>query len=127
LELTAEDHIAIEQLYARYAFASDLNDMDSWLGTWSDDGEFTSFGGAAVARGRDALREMGAGFMASLKQFHWHSNLVLEPTDYGASGSCYLMLVDAPTGRLKFAVYYRDELVKQGGKWLFRRRRTIAL
>lgn len=132
LRLSTDDHIAIQQLYARYAFAIDLHDVNAWLQTWTEDGEYVGFDGRRAAKGHEALRSMAEGAMAAPDErgFHWNSNLVIEPADYGASGKCYLMHVvvnDGAAAEVRLALYYRDELVAHDGDWLFRRRHTTAL
>ena len=129
--LTTDDHIRIQQLYARYAFAIDLRDTESWLDCFTEDGELGRDGGdggfapGSVRRGRAELREMAEGAARSgVSAYHWNSNLLVAPTQYGASGQCYVMLVRAPEGRGEMAIagYMRDELVKTDGVWRFRRR-----
>jgi ketosteroid isomerase-like protein len=128
--LTADDYIAIQQLYARYAFSIDLHDVEGWMGCWTDDPVFVISTGETT-RGRDALRAMAEAQVVNPneKGYHWTGNLVVEPTEAGASGQCYLMFVFAPegTGEVRIVRYYRDELVKQGGRWLFRQRTTNKL
>lgn len=57
MSLTADDYVAIQQLYARYAFAIDLHDVDAWLESWTDDPLFVISTGETT-RGREALRAM---------------------------------------------------------------------
>jgi hypothetical protein len=132
LKLSTDDYIAINQLYAKYAFAIDLHDLDGWLATWAEDGEYVGYDGRRAAKGHDALRAMGEAVVAlpEEKGFHWNANIMIEPADYGASGKCYLMHVrafDGGRGEIHLALYYRDELVNDDGKWLFRRRQTNVL
>jgi uncharacterized protein (TIGR02246 family) len=132
LKLSTDDYVAINQLYARYAFAIDLHDLDGWLATWAPDGEYVSYDGRRTARGHDALRALAEAVVAlpEEKGFHWNTNIVIEPAEYGASGKCYLMHVhalDGGRGEVDLAMYYRDELVKHDGRWLFRRRQTDVM
>jgi hypothetical protein len=130
MQLSTEDHIAIQQLYARYAVGVDMKDFDQWLSTWSEDGTYVSYS-SAVIEGRDALRRFAEENMAKpeLRGYHWTGNALLEPTDYGAHGVAYMLHIHAPeaTGEVGHALYYDDELVKQDGEWLFRRRTTKVL
>jgi uncharacterized protein (TIGR02246 family) len=130
LNLPADDYAAIQQLYARYAFAIDLRDFDGWLTTWTEDAVFVSFASGAM-EGHAAIRAFAEAAMASpdMKGYHWNSNVVIEPTDYGAAGKCYIMHVLAPDGwgEVGRALYYEDELVKQDGGWRFRRRTVRKL
>jgi hypothetical protein len=131
--LSVDDYIAIQQLYVRYSFAIDLGDVESWIATWTDDCSLVTHAGD-VWEGRDRLRAAAEGQIGNPKErgFHWTTNPVIEPTEYGATGKCYLLHVFAseekltysgiPQGELRYALYYKDELVKQDGRWLFRRR-----
>jgi hypothetical protein len=133
MSLSAEDYIAIEQLYARYNFTLDLNDLDGWIETWTPDGEYVAFTSVEPkAKGHAALRAFAAQANAHPDQvgYHWNASLLIEPTEYGASGRCYLMYLRSKPGgmgEVRNALHYRDELVKQDGRWLFRRRNTAAL
>jgi ketosteroid isomerase-like protein len=130
MSLTADDHVAIQQLYARYAFSIDLHDVDAWLACWTDDPVFVISTGETTT-GRDALRAMAQAQVENPNEigYHWTGNLVVEPAEHGANGQCYLMFVFAPegTGEVRIVRYYRDELVKQDGRWLFRKRTTNRL
>ena len=137
MKLTTEDYVEIQQLYARYSFAIDgLDDLDSWLDCFTADAEHRHFMDAPnFTVGRKALRAKAEQVMASRKNglYHWTNSLVIEPTEYGASGKCYFLgiwdgreagpvemsTLDAQIGP---AYVYRDELVKDNGRWRFRRR-----
>jgi len=160
-ELSTGDFVAIQQLYARYAFMHDLCDLEGWLGCWADECEHRLYlWEGEFPRGKEALRERAKIYgMKSRSEtddllaghspgFHWSSNVLIEPAEHGANGMCYHAYFHAPTsspealgvagrssdevrGRpdpatvrteVGAALYYRDELVKQDGKWLFKRR-----
>jgi uncharacterized protein (TIGR02246 family) len=127
LTLSADDYIAIQQLYGRYAFGLDLHDAEGWLATWTQDGEFHNFG--TVTRGHDELRALHERTAArGSKGFHVNTNIVVEPAPYGASGKCYLLFVLAPgeSAEVRRALYYTDELVRQDEQWRFRKRTVNA-
>jgi hypothetical protein len=130
MQLTTDDYVAIQQLYSRFAFAIDMKDFDQWLSTWTDDGTYVSYS-STVIEGQDALRKFAEESMAKpqLRRYHWTGNALLEATEYGAHGRAYLLHIPAPvtTGEVGVALYYDDELVKQDGEWLFRRRTTKVL
>lgn len=135
MKLLPEDYIAIQQLYARYAFLVDMRDRDALVETcWTEDGEYIGFrpGGQPHRKDREAIRTQ-ANRLASRDElfYHWTSPPLIAPTEYGASGRCYLLSVlaneDGSSGGIRYALYYRDELVKKDGQWLFRRRNTTAL
>jgi hypothetical protein len=132
--LAPEDYIAIQQLYARYAYLVDMNDRDTLVETcWAEDGEYVGFrNGQPHSKGREAIREQGKRTLVPHELgYHWNTSPLIEPTEEGARGSCYLMFVlaneDGTFGQVRYALYYRDELVKRDGKWFFRKRNTTAL
>jgi hypothetical protein len=63
------------------------------------------------------------------KGYHWNSNLVIDATEGGARGQCFLMFVRSPNGlgQLYIATHYSDDLVKRDGEWFFRRRMIYFL
>jgi hypothetical protein len=142
LQLSTDDYIAIQQLYARYTTTYDLRDLDGYLECWTEDGELmlpTGWEALGVhtgnPKGHDGIRKSTEYFMSRrTRGYHWNASIVVEPTEYGASGTCYLMHVTAtdppidPNGmcQIRYALHYSDELVKQEGRWLFRRRTINA-
>src|SRR5712692_7784312 len=96
--LTADDYIEIQQLYASYAHALDKGEGERFASTFVVEGEFT--GGRGPGRGsearnpikgKDALLTMGS--RGGLR--HFNANLVITPTPEGAKGSVYLLLFNA--------------------------------
>jgi hypothetical protein len=131
--LSLEDHIAIQQLYARYAISFDLRDKETWLACYTEDGSLEwGPGGESIGwppgatTGQAALRALADRSMSLPDRlgYHWNANLWVQPTDAGAHGQCYLMFLRSPTGlgELYIATHYSDELVQRDGEWLFRRR-----
>jgi SnoaL-like domain len=119
--LTVEDTLAIQQLYARYNHAIDSGKGEAWAATFTADGTFSSTAGNFA--GTEQLAGFGTAFAQRLKARHWINNLVIDASEGGASGSCYLMLLRLgdgtnPTSILTTAIY-RDSLVKSGGEWKF--------
>ena len=134
-----QDRAQIEDLMARYLFAIDYNDWDSYVETFAPDGvlEFAS----GSSKGRPAIREMVTKFATGIGRFYhtedgkpaklrhvvlqtmirvegnraWGRTLWLEMANHG------------PQDTMKMATYgiYEDELVKEGGQWLFARRRVL--
>jgi hypothetical protein len=135
MELTVEDYIAIQQLYIRYAFLVDMNDREGLVRTcWTEDGEYIGFrpGGKPRSKGWEELKgQARSSLVPNELGYHWNTSPQIEPTEYGASGRCYLLYVlandDGTFSEIRYALYYRDELVKQDGQWRFRRRNTTAL
>lgn len=126
MALAAADHLAIEQLYARYSHAVDRGDGEAWAACSTPDGVFTSFGRdhagrAAIVALADSTRRRPPGR-------HWVSNIVLEPTDFGARGSAYLawlQITKSPV-TLPTTGFHEDEVVPTSEGWRFRRRTFVS-
>lgn len=126
--LSIEDQLAIQQLYARYNHAIDAGKGDAWAACFTAEGTFDSATGSFA--GTDQLAAFGTAFAQRLKGRHWITNLVLDPAEGGATGSCYLMLLrlgeaEKPTSILTTAIY-RDTLKKADGQWKFSSRKVEA-
>lgn len=125
MSLSTEDQLSIQQLYARYNHAIDSGKGDAWAATFTPEGVFSSANGTFA--GSEALAGFANGFAQQLKARHWTNNLVLEATESGATGTCYLILLRLtpgerpPAGILATAIY-NDELVKVSGDWRFAKR-----
>jgi ketosteroid isomerase-like protein len=121
-ELTTQDYLEIEQLYARYNHAIDSGDAEGWAATFTPDGVFnTKF------IGREGL----LGFMKTwgekmngANRRHWNSNLRLTPSADGANGTVLLMLLDVGTQppAIVMTGQYADTLVKTANGWRFKSR-----
>jgi hypothetical protein len=122
-ELTTQDYIDIEQLYARYNHAIDSGDAEGWAATFTPEGSFNRF------TGHDAL----VGFikqwrekMNGANRRHWNSNLLITPAADGASGVVLLMIVDVGTQPPSIVMtgQYTDSLVKTPQGWRFKSRQV---
>jgi hypothetical protein len=122
-ELSTQDYIDIEQLYARYNHAIDAGDADGWAATFTPDGAFNRF------TGRDAL----VGFIKSWREKmnganrrHWNSNLRITASEEGASGTVLLMIIDVGTQPPSIVMtgQYIDALVKTPNGWRFKSRQV---
>ena len=135
----AEDRAQIEDLMARYLFAIDYNDWDSYVETFAPDGVLQFASGTSV--GRPAIRAMVAKFAEGIGKFYhtedgkpaklrhvilqsvvrvegnraWARSLWLEMANHG------------PGDTMKMGTYgiYEDELKKVDGQWLFARRNVL--
>jgi hypothetical protein len=121
--LTADDYIEIQQLYARYNNAIDSGDAEAYAATFTPDGVFNNF------NGHDAL----VGFindwrdkMKGTNRRHWNTNLLINSSPDGASGSVYLLLVDVSVRPpvIGASAKYDDQLVKTPQGWRFKKRVT---
>lgn len=119
--LTTEDHLAIRELYARYNHAIHRGDGQAWAACFTRDGRFSNR--ARVVEGRTALADYAASWSADGRSRYWIDNLVLEPTDAGANGTCYLLLLtigrDGAPPSVELTGIYNDSLVNSHGEWLF--------
>ncbi len=121
--LTAQDYIEIQQLYARYAHTMDLGDAKGYADTFTSDGVFVV--GDRITTGRAELTTLAEGFYSSDGTArHWNSQVLITPTADGATGSCYLLLVNTgvqPVG-ISISGIYQDKVVKTAAGWRFRER-----
>jgi hypothetical protein len=119
MTLSADDMIAIQQLYAHYNLLLDAGDAQAWADTFLPDGSF----GNSV--GRAALVEFATNFHASNPgSRHWNSNLQITKTAEGASGTVYLMLWNTSVRPATITItgIYNDQLVKTSQGWRFKSR-----
>lgn len=125
--LSADDYIAIQQLYANYAHALDTGQGERFAALFMADGEFTGGRGPGHAadtrtptKGAAALQTMGSRGGSR----HFVANLVITSAPGGAKGSCYLLLFDVhktPATMVETAIY-DDTLVKTAQGWKFKKR-----
>ena len=122
-DLTTQDYIDIEQLYAQYNHAIDAGDGEGWAATFTPDGSFNNF------TGREAL----VGFIKNWREKrsgatrrHWNSNLRITPSADGASAVVLLMIVDvgAQPPAIVMTGQYTDALVKTANGWRFKSRQV---
>jgi len=132
----AQDRAEIEDLMARYLFAIDYNDWDSYVETFAPDGVLTFASGSAT--GRPAIRDLVTKFAEGIVKFYhtedgkpaklrhvvlqsmirvegnraWGRTLWLEMANHG------------PMDTMKMGTYglYEDEFRKVNGEWLIARR-----
>ncbi len=123
VDLSTEDRLAIYDLYARYAWALDSGDIDSYAALFTEHGRF----GDKV--GRDVIRDYvaqltGAADWAGTQ--HFNNQIVFLDGD---ATRCTLKAYCAITRRgsdgetrLRRSGTYRDVCVKVDGTWLFEAR-----
>jgi hypothetical protein len=128
VKLTADDYIEIQRLYADYVYALDQGQGDRFAATFLDDGEFVGGRGAGRGaevrtpiKGKDALFNLGSRGSGNR---HFVSNLVINRTPEGATGSCYLLQFNVRTvpAVLTQTAIYEDTLVKTRQGWKFKKR-----
>ena len=136
--LMPQDHLAIQQLVSKYAYAIDecTNKGYDYADLYTPDGVFrTSRGGKVLNTfaGRERLAEAARGGMADCKDVPWAgiihvmANHVIEPTPGGASGKVYLIAIglDGVPGKVEAQGRYDDEYVRTPQGWRFKSRTHV--
>ena len=135
----AADRAAIEDLMARYLFALDYNDLDSFIAMFTDDAEF-EFARGRVA-GKDNILAAVQGFKkrigehykdedgnpAVLRHVLAHTAIRVEGDKAWTRAQWFEMANDGPGKSLKMGTFgiYEDRLRKVDGRWLFTERRIL--
>jgi uncharacterized protein (TIGR02246 family) len=133
-----EDRAQIENLEARYMFALDFQDGDTYASTFTEDGVL-DYG--PVVKGRDAIRKFvqdmakrnadnAAKDTSRLRPStgrHNITDIVLKVDGDKATGRAYWFHYSnnnpTRTGQLDSFGFYEDEMVKVNGQWLFSKRK----
>jgi ketosteroid isomerase-like protein len=138
-EAYARDRAAIEDLMARYLFALDYNDLDTFIAMFTDDAVFD------FARGRvegkpailDAVQSFKKrigehykdedGNPAVLRHVLAHAAIRVEGDRAWTRSQWFEMANDGPGRSLKMGTFgiYEDELRRVDGRWLFSARRIL--
>ena len=119
-----EDRLAIRELYGTYSGAGFAGDREAWLDCWADDPIWIT--PAGEGEGVEALKVIWDGLWSAIKVMAFSAEITAIQVDWNFATSCaYCREVsnwkDGKTVRI--IGRYDDELVKQGGKWRFKRRR----
>jgi len=134
-----QDRAEIEDLMARYLFAIDYFDWDSYVGTFAPDGELEFARG--VTKGRDAIRKTVMDFSTGIGKFYHTADgkpaklrhVILQSSirvegDKAWARSLWLEMANhGPNDEPKIGTYgmYEDEMARIDGKWLFTRRNVL--
>lgn len=134
----ADDRARILDLQARYMFAIDWQDAETYAGTFTQDGVLVS--GFGTYRGRDEIKslinnlaekdayqtEEGDANEIPPRTRHHIDNVVLDIDGDTATGVAYwtMLTTNNPdrTPQVQAFGHYEDELVKKNGEWYFKRR-----
>jgi len=135
----AEDRAEIEDLMARYLFAIDYFDWDSYVETFAPDGELEFASG--TSKGRDAIRAAVESFSKRIGEFYHtedgkpatlrhvilQSSIRVEGDRAWARSLWVEMANHGPGDTMKMGTFgiYEDELRKVDGHWLFSKRRVL--
>lgn len=124
-----EDRFAILDTMANYCFHFDSANFEQWVGLFTEDGTFDR-GDYGVQRGWAELRAFTEKFPlidGSPKLMHFVANEVIRTDGDTARADSYILVVrpDNQGGVINgLAGRYEDQLVRQGGRWLFHYRRV---
>lgn len=126
----AGDRLEIHELVARYAWSLDTGDADAFVDCFARDGELVwdVFEVEGRWRGVAALRGFIDYFRRrpeSAGRQHHVSNLIVTPTDTGATAKCYVAVAlrrEPGPHLLNVMGYYEDALQREDGRWRFARR-----
>jgi hypothetical protein len=126
LTITPADHIEIQQLLARYAYALDTGADEGYM--YAD--LFTEDGMAFNVTGRDNLAKLalaephGPDFVR-----HFPMHAIISPSSEGATGTQYLLMIDVGEDGLPNSIFlggrYEDRFAKTPEGWRFKSRTLI--
>ena len=127
--LTALDYAEINQLYIRYNYGIDTHGDNGmmWAGSFTTDGVFDVGGGKKFV-GREALLAFAHGVAKTNNgaPHHFATNIRIEPSPEGATGSAYFFNVPTPETGKPAAITrtgtYEDVIVKTAEGWRFKQR-----
>jgi hypothetical protein len=135
----ADDRAEIENLSNRYMIAVDAGDIETVMSTWADDGVLEWVGG--VENGKAAIRKAMSNFGGARpvsipegatsrpRTRHQIINHVIDVNGNTAKTIAYWFALTNNTPQkdvqLLYFGHYEDDLVKQNGHWLFKRRRVF--
>lgn len=127
MALTVTDRLAIRELLARYAHATDSVDAEARSDVFTDDGVFDASGPALRGRAQLLAAQRPAN-AADLR--HWTNSTVIEGDGQTARAATYLAVFDTAAGaaeppRIWLTGVYYDTLRKVGGRWKFAYRNFV--
>jgi SnoaL-like domain len=109
---SAEDHVAITDLLARYCLTLDLDDAEGWVSLFTPDARYEVYG--RVFSGHEGLHKMMAAVPGGL---HLGGPPVIDVLPDGrARTTRNLLFIDRSNGSARSAVY-SDELVRTPHGW----------
>ena len=133
----ARDRAEIADLMARYLFAMDYHDADAYAECFTEDGVLDYAMGTLEVR--EAIRAEARAFKdkiaevfkdwqgnpAKLRHLVQHKAIRIDGDRAWNTGLWWEMTNGGPEGSLATPSFgtYEDELVRVGGRWLFRRRK----
>jgi hypothetical protein len=128
--LTGQDYEEIKALYARYNQGSDFRDTELFLSAFAEDAVMTRGGRDIV--GMDALRadraERYRGKTGDVGRRHMNGSYLITPTEDGATGRAYYLLLDVTTRQPTMVAsgYYEDVFVHTSDGWRIQHRTLLS-
>ena len=135
----ARDRAEIEDLMARYLFALDYNDLDTFIAMFTEDAVFDFARGRIEGKG--AILEAVKGFKARIGDIYKdedgdpallrhvlaHAVIRVEGDRAWTRSQWFEMANDGPGKTLKMGTFgiYEDKLERHDGRWLFSERRIL--
>ena len=131
--LSWDDKAEIKELPARYNHAVDKREALEWANLFTEDGS-VEVNGRILAAGRaDLIGYIERNKALPAKRLHWISNAVVDAIDGDPNAArlrLYICAYDITNG-MAGAPYslgeYDDLIVRENGRWLFKRRRLSLL
>jgi uncharacterized protein (TIGR02246 family) len=125
-----EDLDEIRQLFIAYGHHLDAGDVQAYSELFATDGELL-LGPMGHATGPEAIRELMAKVLGRVtgRSYHLVTNPVIHlDGDRATSEVLWTVIRPDAGGRLEVAMFgrHRDELVREAGRWRFRRRRGVV-
>lgn len=126
MALTALDRLDIIQLTATFDNAMDEENVDKYLGTFTENGELSGFWGSTS--GKVNLKEQFPQLLDSFARGRRHilTNHEIEGDGNQAKMFCYLTVFNRDTNGMAGSGTFTDEVVKVDGKWYFTKRYLSA-
>jgi hypothetical protein len=127
--MSVEDRLEVTDLLARYAECVDTADVGGYADLFLPDGVVEHSGGSV--RGREAIRAWVGGLEKdgrigpNSKLKHFLGLPVIRGAGQRCTARTYVLIPrQMETGEIstRLAGTYRDEIVKQDGRWLFEKR-----
>lgn len=129
---TIEDKMAIKQVVDVFSNLADTKEIGKQVLLFSEDGVVESYANGKQTSSLKGRQQMEQAFSGFLSKFHivYHQNgqqTIDELSDNTAKATsyCRVILVGKQDGKeMKTTMYtvYKDEFVKQNGKWLIKHR-----
>ncbi|WKN44820.1 nuclear transport factor 2 family protein [Tunicatimonas pelagia] len=124
--MTLSEKEKIVQLTARYFWAVDEGDIETYLDCWTADGESQASYGSAQGAAELKIRFLSMQEGLSKNKRHIVSNFVIEFEQEVALQKCYLLIIDRKKPALVATATYQDTLVRTADGWKFSLRKITV-